>query len=127
VRCSLWNDFGVSGACLFTRYYFCPEFTDYRYENEHRDLRRVMGAGIAITRGAAAALSFCFSIVLLTVCRNLLTLLRETFVAHYIPLDAAIVFHKIVAITGGVFARESRIRIGRHASLCSHPHSRPLH
>jgi dual oxidase len=32
--------------------------SDYRYENEHRDLRRVMGVGIAITRGAAAAMTY---------------------------------------------------------------------
>jgi len=38
--------------------------------------------GIAITRGAAAALSFDMALVLLTVCRNVLTLLRESFVGE---------------------------------------------
>jgi hypothetical protein len=33
---------------------------------EHLDLRHVMGVGIAITRGSAAALSFNYSILLLT-------------------------------------------------------------
>ena len=102
--------FGFTALFFVERFYRgCPAITpnsaDYRFENEHKDLRRVMGAGIAITRGAAGAISFCFSVVLLTVCRNLLTLLRQTFVAHYVPLDSAIVFHKIVAVTGGVFAR----------------------
>ena len=76
--------------------------------------------GIAITRGAAAALSFDMALILLTVCRNILTILRESFVGEvfyfwislnkissflkYIPLDSAITFHKIVAITAGVFA-----------------------
>uniref|UniRef100_A0A915MH54 NAD(P)H oxidase (H2O2-forming) n=1 Tax=Meloidogyne javanica TaxID=6303 RepID=A0A915MH54_MELJA len=83
---------------------FLERFWFYRYENEHRDLRRVMGVGIAITRGAAAALSFDMALILLTVCRNILTILRESFVGEYIPLDSAITFHKIVAITAGVFA-----------------------
>nr|CAD2201224.1 unnamed protein product [Meloidogyne enterolobii] len=44
------------------------------------------------------------ALILLTVCRNILTILRESFVGEYIPLDSAITFHKIVAITAGVFA-----------------------
>ncbi|KAI6241662.1 NAD(P)H oxidase (H(2)O(2)-forming) [Aphelenchoides fujianensis] len=79
-------------------------FWHYRYETEHRDLRRVMGIGIAITRGAAAALSFCMGLILLTVCRNVLTLIRETPIGEFLPLDAAITFHKIVGITAGVFS-----------------------
>uniref|UniRef100_A0AC35FZC6 NAD(P)H oxidase (H2O2-forming) n=1 Tax=Panagrolaimus sp. PS1159 TaxID=55785 RepID=A0AC35FZC6_9BILA len=76
----------------------------YRFETEHRDLRRVMGYGISITRGAAAAISFNMAIVLLTVCRNVMTILRETPLGEYIPFDAAITFHKIVAITAGFWA-----------------------
>jgi dual oxidase len=72
--------------------------------NETNDLRKVMGAGIAITRGSAAAMSLAFSILLLTVSRNVITRLRETFLYHYIPFDSAVTFHKIVACTGGLFA-----------------------
>lgn len=79
-------------------------FIDYRYETEHRDLRRVMGVGIAITRGAAASLSFCMGLILTTVCRNIITLARETPLKAYIPFDSAIAFHKIVAITAGFWA-----------------------
>jgi len=71
-----------------------------------------MGAGIAFTRGAAGAMSFCFGIILLTVCRNLLTNLRHTFVSHYVPLDAAIPFHRIVAYTCGVYT-------GVSSSMCT--------
>uniref|UniRef100_A0A1I8ARM6 NAD(P)H oxidase (H2O2-forming) n=1 Tax=Steinernema glaseri TaxID=37863 RepID=A0A1I8ARM6_9BILA len=77
---------------------FLERFWHYRYENEHRDLRRVMGVGIAITRGAAGAISFNMGLILLTVCRNVITKARETVLAEYIPFDAAIVFHKIVAV-----------------------------
>ncbi|CCD71702.1 NAD(P)H oxidase (H2O2-forming) [Caenorhabditis elegans] len=77
---------------------FFELFWHSRYLNEDRDLRRVMGAGIAITLSSAGALSFCMALILLTVCRNIITLLRETVIAQYIPFDSAIAFHKIVAL-----------------------------
>ncbi|KAI1304155.1 Dual oxidase [Halotydeus destructor] len=50
---------------------FFERFITYSYLSEHTDLRHVMGYGIAITRGSAASLSFCYSLLLLTMCRNL--------------------------------------------------------
>jgi predicted ferric reductase len=61
-----------------------------------------MGIGIAITRGAAASISFCMALILLTVCQNMLTLIRETPIGEFLPLDSAITFHKIIGITAGV-------------------------
>ncbi|XP_030763375.1 dual oxidase-like [Sitophilus oryzae] len=71
---------------------------------EHTDLRHIMGVGIAITRGSAASLSFCYSILLLTMCRNFITKLKEFSIHQYIPLDANIQFHKIAACTGLFFS-----------------------
>ena len=73
--------------------------------NETSDLRKVMGVGIAITRGSAAAMSLAFSLLLLTVSRNVITRLRDTFLYHYIPFDSAVNFHKIIAVTGGIFGK----------------------
>uniref|UniRef100_A0A0N4WSV0 NAD(P)H oxidase (H2O2-forming) n=1 Tax=Haemonchus placei TaxID=6290 RepID=A0A0N4WSV0_HAEPC len=83
---------------------FLDRFRFHFYETEHLDQRRVMGAGIAITRGAAGALSFCMAIVLLTVCRNIITVLRETPFGELIPFDSAIGFHKIVAFFAAFWA-----------------------
>lgn len=82
---------------------FMERFLNYTYLSEHTDLRHIMGAGIAITRGSAAALSFCFSLLLLTMCRNLITKIREFAIHQYIPLDSHVQFHKLVAMTGLVF------------------------
>lgn len=71
---------------------------------EHTDLRHIMGVGIAITRGSAASLSFCYSILLLTMSRNLITKLKEFSIQQYIPLDANIQFHKIAACTALFFS-----------------------
>uniref|UniRef100_A0A7I4YAW2 NAD(P)H oxidase (H2O2-forming) n=1 Tax=Haemonchus contortus TaxID=6289 RepID=A0A7I4YAW2_HAECO len=83
---------------------FLDRFRFHFYETEHLDQRRVMGAGIAITRGAAGAISFCMAIVLLTVCRNIITVLRETPFGELIPFDSAIGFHKIVAFFAAFWA-----------------------
>jgi hypothetical protein len=40
-----------------------------------------------------------FSYILLTMCRNLITFLRETFLNRYIPFDAAVDFHRLIAST----------------------------
>ena len=65
---------------------------------EHTDLRHIMGVGIAITRGSAASLSFCYCLLLLTMSRNLLTKLKEFSVQQYIPLDAHIQVSTYVCI-----------------------------
>lgn len=71
---------------------------------EHTDLRHIMGVGIAITRGSAASLSFCYCLLLLTMSRNLLTKLKEFSIQQYIPLDSHIQFHKIAACTALFFS-----------------------
>lgn len=78
---------------------FFERFIIYAFLSEHMDLRHVMGAGIAITRGSAASLSFCYAMLLLSMCRNLMTWIRTMGVREYIPLDSHVKFHKIVAMT----------------------------
>jgi len=70
---------------------------------EHKGLRSITGCGISITRGAAAGMSFTFSLLPLTMCLNTITRLRETFLNLYIPFDSNVEFHKIVAYTALVF------------------------
>ena len=79
-------------------------FSVYAFMSEHLDLRHIMGAGIAITRGSAASLSFCYSLLLLTMCRNLITKMKEHSLHQYIPLDSHLQFHKIVACTALFFS-----------------------
>lgn len=58
---------------MITFVLFLERFANYSFLTEHNDLRHVMGYGIAVTRGSAASLSFCYSLLLLTMCRNLIT------------------------------------------------------
>lgn len=83
---------------------FSNFISDYSFMSEHTDLRHIMGVGIAITRGSAASLSFGYSVLLLTMSRNLLTKLKEFSVHQFIPVDSHIQFHKIVACTALFFS-----------------------
>ena len=83
---------------------FIERFIFYAFMAEHRDLRHIMGIGIAVTRGSASALSFCYSLLLLTVSRNLITKMKEWAFNQYIPLDSNIVFHKLCACTALFFS-----------------------
>ena len=59
---------------------------------------------IAFHRGAANSLSFCYCLLLLTVCKNLITKLKELSFHQYIPLDSHLQFHKICACTALFFS-----------------------
>lgn len=83
---------------------FMERFSYYMWEDDHRGLRKVMGLGIAVTRASAQVMAFVYSLMLLTVCRNIITRLKETSFNQYIPLDDAIGFHKLCAWTGGAFS-----------------------
>ena len=102
---------------------FIERFYNYSYLSEHTDLRHVMGVGIAVTRGSAASLSFCYSLLLLTMCRNLITKIRECSLHQYIPLDSHVQFHKIVAMTGLVF---TMIHVTGHLINFYHVSTQPL-
>ena len=75
----------------------------YSVEREFAGLRRIAGYGVTITRGAASGMMFTYSVLLLTMARNLITFLRETIFNYYIPLDSYISAHKIIALTALLF------------------------
>jgi hypothetical protein len=50
-------------------------------------------------RGSASVLNFNCGIILFSVCRNIITMLRTTFLNRFVPFDKNITFHKAVAWT----------------------------
>uniref|UniRef100_H3C2A7 NAD(P)H oxidase (H2O2-forming) n=1 Tax=Tetraodon nigroviridis TaxID=99883 RepID=H3C2A7_TETNG len=87
----------TAGLCLERCYY-------YGFQAESTGLPETSVVGVAFARGSAAAISFLFPYMLLTVCRNIITLCRETFLNRYVPFDAAIDFHRLMAMTAIVLA-----------------------
>ncbi|XP_032379057.1 dual oxidase 1 [Etheostoma spectabile] len=85
--------YGIAAGVALERCYY------YGLESESTGFPETSVVGIIVSRGSAAAISFLFPYMLLTVCRNLITLCRETFLNRYIPFDAAIDFHRFMAMT----------------------------
>uniref|UniRef100_A0A8C8SKZ3 NAD(P)H oxidase (H2O2-forming) n=1 Tax=Pelusios castaneus TaxID=367368 RepID=A0A8C8SKZ3_9SAUR len=76
----------------------------YAFASPATGIAETTFVGIVISRGAAASISFMYSYILLTMCRNLITFLRETFLNRYIPFDAAVDFHRWVAMGAVIFS-----------------------
>ncbi|KAG7468027.1 hypothetical protein MATL_G00138370 [Megalops atlanticus] len=85
--------YGITAGVTLERCYY------YGVQADATGIPETTAVGIVVSRGTAAAVSFLFPYMLLTVCRNLITLARETFLNHYIPFDAAIDFHRWMAMS----------------------------
>ena len=71
----------------------------YAAGREHAGLRRLSGAWTtAMIRGSASVIMFTYVGLLVTMCRNLITRMRETFLHRFIPFDSAVAFHKYIAV-----------------------------
>ncbi|XP_065166773.1 dual oxidase 2-like [Atheta coriaria] len=69
----------------------------YSVEREVGGLRQIAGYGVSITRGAASAMMFTYASLLVTMCRNIITILRDTSASTYFPFDFCVDFHKYIA------------------------------
>uniref|UniRef100_A0A674EPN0 NAD(P)H oxidase (H2O2-forming) n=1 Tax=Salmo trutta TaxID=8032 RepID=A0A674EPN0_SALTR len=85
--------YGITAGVALERCYF------YGLQADSSGVPETSAVGIVVSRGSAAAISFLYPYMLLTVCRNLITLGRETFLNRYIPFDAAIDFHRFMAMS----------------------------
>ncbi|EPY88513.1 dual oxidase 1 [Camelus ferus] len=83
----------IAGGLFLERAYY------YAFAAHHTGITDTTRVGIILSRGTAASISFMFSYILLTMCRNLITFLRETFLNRYVPFDAAVDFHRLIAST----------------------------
>ncbi|XP_066132664.1 dual oxidase 2 isoform X1 [Saccopteryx bilineata] len=76
----------------------------YAFASPPSGIAQTTFVGLILSRGTAASVSFMFSYILLTMCRNLITFLRETFLNRYVPFDAAVDFHRWIAMAAVVLA-----------------------
>lgn len=95
--------FWLSLYILVTIGIFLERAFYYSFEREHAGLRRIAGYGVTVTRGAASVMMFTYASLLVTMSRNTITFLRETFLHRFIPFDSAHAMHKIIAIIALLF------------------------
>lgn len=72
-------------------------FTWKFFEYKQKNAFRIMGYCLLTAKGAAETLKFNMALILLPVCRNLITWLRNTKLGHFVPFDDNINFHKTIA------------------------------
>ncbi|NXX37946.1 DUOX2 oxidase, partial [Tricholaema leucomelas] len=94
----------VGLCCAVTAGVFVERAYYYAFMSPSTGISQTTLVGIILSRGSAACISFLYSYILLTMCRNLLTVLRETFLNRYIPFDAAVDFHRWVAMAALIFS-----------------------
>jgi respiratory burst oxidase len=87
---------------------FTWKFIQYR----ERYVFNVMGYCVTTAKGAAETLKLNMAIILLPVCRNTITWLRNTRAARVLPFDDSINFHKVSHVK--FFSSDHKL------SLCSH-------
>ncbi|XP_077451407.1 dual oxidase 1 [Stigmatopora argus] len=90
--------YGLTAGVAFERCYY------YSLQAMSTGMPETSAVGVVVSRGSAAAISFLFPYMLLTVCRNLITMCRETFLNRYIPFDAAIDLHRHIAAMALILA-----------------------
>lgn len=70
-------------------------FTWKFYQYKQKKAFHVMGYCLLTAKGAAETLKFNMALVLLPVCRNTITWLRNTRLGFFVPFDDNINFHKV--------------------------------
>nr|ACF05504.2 respiratory burst oxidase-like protein [Citrullus colocynthis] len=74
---------------------FAYKFIQYR----HRAVFNVMGYCVSIAKGGAETLKFNMALIILPVCRNTITWLRnKTRLGVIVPFDDNLNFHKVIAV-----------------------------
>lgn len=74
---------------------FAYKFVDYR----HHPAYEVMGDCVCVAKGGAEILKFNMALILLPVCRNTITWLRnKTKLGAVVPFDDNLNFHKVIAV-----------------------------
>lgn len=78
---------------------FVYKFMQYRNKAAYE----VMGHCVCMAKGAAETLKFNMALILLPVCRNTITLLRnKTKLGGVVPFDDNLNFHKVIAVGIGI-------------------------
>ncbi|KAL4227481.1 hypothetical protein ACF0H5_012925 [Mactra antiquata] len=108
--------------CLVTIGVFLERSVFYALERENGGLRRIAGHGVTMSRGSASVIMFTYASLLVTMCKNLITKLRETVLNRIIPFDSFHSWHKFVALISLAFTILHIVCHGINLySICTQP------
>lgn len=90
---------------------FAMTYTKYREDANLSVLRSVVKSGLPVARASAACVNLNAGLILIPVCRNIITLLRRTRLAYLIPLDDNLNAHRVLGWAIIIF---SLAHVGAH-------------
>jgi NADPH oxidase len=74
------------------------------FKEKQRGARQTLGITFPVARASASVLLFDVACILLPMCRNLVTWLRNTPLGIILPLDKNIAFHKLIGFSIVLFS-----------------------
>ncbi|KAJ9049268.1 hypothetical protein DSO57_1026499 [Entomophthora muscae] len=74
-------------------------FVNYKYNGEFSTVRKALGMSFLMARGTSLPIEINTAVILLPMCRSIISLLRSTPLSHVIPFDKNKTFHKLTAWT----------------------------
>ncbi|RKO91811.1 ferric reductase NAD binding domain-containing protein [Blyttiomyces helicus] len=77
--------------------YFAQSYYSLQTATNLTFFRSVIGQGLPMARGAANVINLNCALLLFTVCRNLISMVRTTFLNRLVPFDKNITFHIFIA------------------------------
>ena len=80
---------------------FMLKFNQY---TDNQGIKDIFGPFLGISKGSAAVIKLNSSLILLTMCRTLLTKLRASVLSSVIAFDRSTVFHKLLGLSTILFA-----------------------
>lgn len=84
---------------------FIYEYFEEQGEQNTKDMKKMLSVYFLIARASAKCLNFDLSIILIPICRNLISILRRIpYLSQVVPFDKHLKFHAIIAYTLAFFA-----------------------
>ncbi|KAJ3189695.1 hypothetical protein HK101_008754 [Irineochytrium annulatum] len=77
--------------------YFIQSYLNLWTASNLNTFRLILGHGLPMARAAANVINMNCAILLFTVCRNIISMVRTTFLNRFIPFDKNITFHIVIA------------------------------
>jgi len=99
---------------------FLERYIHYYKPDDDKAPYAVLGQGLPMARGAAAALKLNTALLLVTMLRNFLSFIRGTWLGSLLPVDKSIVFHRYIAWTCAFFC--CMAHLGSHVQLQQNLH-----
>lgn len=118
-KARLWGAAYVSLQII----YFAYNFQMFNNDLLYKSFRKSAGFGLPIARASAACISLAAGIILLPVCRNLITIFRQSIIGRILPFDSNIKFHRLLGYSIVLF---SALHIGAHTNNLRHVSDNPL-